>query len=514
MRERSGDEEAYHVGTASMSTDAALNDAFTPPPPPAHLTVTEPARETPVPAVTQVLVVGGGPAGFAAALAARRAGASDVLLLERYNHLGGLSTGGLVIWIDRMTDWDGRLVIAGIGQELLERLPQAAVAGAPRTLWGSNADGHVAYWRERQGAFRDTVTWSPMIDPEWLKYLSAEMLIESGVKFLLHSWVAEPLIEARRVRGVTFESKEGRRAILADVVVDATGDLDLIARAGLEFEADAKAGGGGIAHCLNTGWLWAGVDFARWLKFKRDDPQAHRRLMADAGEALGFAERPVVGWSNDVALFLGPRLSGYSGVDVGDLTRVEVESRRRMVAHLDHFRRHAPGFENAWLMLSAPQIGVRHTRRLLGLHRLTIDDWRQGVRHEDEIGVSPSPSQKFGNVSVPYRALVARDLDNLLAPGRHMSCDPQTQAFMREIPQCWLTGQAAGVAAALATSGGIPLAELDAGALQAELRRQGTYLQSDAGARPGEASGGSMAAIAGGPPRGPKVSITAETPAF
>ncbi|MBV8998022.1 MAG: FAD-dependent oxidoreductase, partial [Solirubrobacterales bacterium] len=297
-----------------------------------------------------MLVVGGGPAGFAAALAARRAGA-DVVLVERYNHLGGLSTGGLVIWIDRMTDWAGHPVIAGIGQELLERLPHDAVAGAPPEQWGSTAPQPVAHWRERQGAFRDTVTWSPMIDPEWLKCLSAEMLIEAGVKFLLHSWAADPLLDGRAMRGVTFESKQGRRAILAEVVVDATGDLDLIARAGLEFEADAKAGGGGIAHCLNTGWLWAGVDFDRWLTFKRNDPAAHRQLMADAGGDLGFVERPVVGWSNDVALFLGPRLSGYSGVDVSDLTRVEVESRRRMVAHLGYFRRHAPGFERAWLML-------------------------------------------------------------------------------------------------------------------------------------------------------------------
>ncbi len=483
-----------------MSTSASLDgaDSIVPSPPDAPLSVTEPAREIPVHAETQVLVVGGGPAGFAAALAARRAGA-QVLLLERYNHLGGLSTGGLVIWIDRMTDWTGRLVIDGIGQELLEKLPETAVAGASHDIWGSTEPKSVAHWRERQGAFRDTVTWSPMIDPEWLKYLSQEMLIEAGVRFLLHSWVAEPRLDGRWVRGVTFESKEGRRAILADVVIDATGDLDLIARAGLAFEADAKTGGGGIAHCLNTGWLWAGVDFARWLAFKREDPKAHRQLMAEAGDELAFVERPVVGWSGDVALFLGPRLTGYSGVDVSDLTRVEVESRRRMVAHLDYFRRHAPGFERAWLMLSAPQIGVRHTRRLIGRHKLTSEDWRAGTVFDDEIGVSPSPSQKFENVSVPYRALVARDLDNLLAPGRHMSCDPQTQAFMREIPQCWLTGQAAGVAAALAVSESAQVAEIEVDTLQAALRRQGVYLTG---------------AIAGGPPRGPKVSITADTPAL
>jgi hypothetical protein len=149
-----------------------------------------------------------------------------------------------------------------------------------------------------------------------------------------------------------------------------------------------------------------------------------------------------------------------------------------MVAHLDYFRRHAPGFERAWLMLSAPQIGIRHTRRLVGRHKLTIDDWRAGTVFTDEIGVSPSPSQKFANVSVPYRSLVARDLDNLLAPGRHMACDPQTQAFMREIPQCWLTGQAAGVAGALAAAAGVGVADVDTGALQAELSRQSVYLQA------------------------------------
>lgn len=472
-------DEQYHVGAETMAASAALDSQVTPPPPPEPLTVHEPARDVPVHATCDVLVVGGGPAGCAAAIAAARLGA-EVILVERYNHLGGLSTGGLVIWIDRMTDWSGRQVIAGFGQELLDRLPADAVAGAPREQWGSGDPDAVAHWRERQGAFRDVVTWSPMIDPEWLKYVSAELLLGAGVKFLLHSWVVASVVESRAVRGVIFESKEGRRAVLAKSIVDASGDLDVCAGAGAAFEADAKAGGGGIQHCVNTGWLWAGVDFGRWLAFKRDDPQAHRQLMAEAGEALGFVERPVVGWSNDVALFLGPRLSGYSGVSVTDLTRVEIESRRRMVAHLDYFRRHAPGFEHAWLMLSAPQIGVRHTRRAVGLHRLEIDDWRAGTHHPDEIGVSPSPSQKFDSVSVAYRSLVPRDLDNVLVGGRHIACDAQSQAFMREIPQCWMTGQAAGIGAAMIARGGVPAAEVNIDALRAELRLQGAYLH-DAG---------------------------------
>jgi hypothetical protein len=189
-----------------------------------------------------------------------------------------------------------------------------------------------------------------------------------------------------------------------------------------------------------------------------------------------------VGWRDDTVVLMGPRLTGYSGVKVDDLTAVEIESRRRMVAHLDFFRRNAPGFEHAWLLLSGPQIGVRHTRRLVGANKMTMEDWRAGVRHDDEIGVSPSPSSKFANISVPYGCIVSAHLDNVLAGGRHVACDPQTQAFMREIPQCWLTGQAAGVAGALSAGTGVAAKDVDVPELRRELQGQGVYLQQS-GAR-------------------------------
>src|SRR5262249_47306774 len=150
-------------------------------------TYSEPARELPVHAEVDVLVVGGGAAGCAAATAAARTGA-DVLLVERYGHLGGLATGGLVLWIDRMTDWSGRQVIAGYAADVLDRLPEDAIYGPPREQWGSDDPAAVAHWRWRLAAFRDTVTWSPMIDPEWLKLASLDLLRESGARLLLHSW--------------------------------------------------------------------------------------------------------------------------------------------------------------------------------------------------------------------------------------------------------------------------------------------------------------------------------------
>src|SRR5208282_2194829 len=195
--------------------------------------ILEPARQVPVFAETDVLVVGGGPAGTAAAIAAARLGA-DVLLVERYNHLGGLSTGGLVIWIDRMTDWSGRPIIRGLADEFLERLPKDAVQGPPRADWG-NRDAATA-------AYHGIVTWSPTIDPEALKTLSMRMAEEAKVRLLLHAWCTAPIIEDGIVRGAIFESKEGRHAILAKVVVDTTGDADLISRSGARCETDVDAG--------------------------------------------------------------------------------------------------------------------------------------------------------------------------------------------------------------------------------------------------------------------------------
>ncbi len=436
----------------------------------------EPARAVPIHAETDVLVVGGGPAGCAAATAAARCGA-DVLLLERYGHLGGLSTGGLVLWIDRMTDWTGRRVIAGYAADVLERLPEEAVHGPAPELWGAQDPAAVKHWRPRLNAFRGVVTWSPTVDPEWLKIVSLELLLEAKAQLLLHCWTVQAIVEDGAVRGVVFESKQGRRAILAEVVVDATGDLDLGAFAGAPFESDADKGD--VSHCLNVPWCWTGVDMDRWIDFTQESPEEYRRLMKDAAELLGYAELPAAAWRRDVCVFLGPRLSGYSGLDVEDLTAVEIESRRRMVDHLRFFRAHAPGFERAWVMATASQIGVRHTRRLIGVRKLAASDWKSGVRHDDEIGVSPSPSPAFESVSVPYSALLPAGLDSLLAPGRHLACDPSTQSFMREIPQCWLTGHAAGVAAALAVARGKRPRDLDVRELQRELRRQGAYLQAE-----------------------------------
>jgi hypothetical protein len=214
----------------------------------------------------------------------------------------------------------------------------------------------------------------------------------------------------------------------------------------------------------------------RWLAFRRDDAKGFSEFMALGRSRLKFFEKPFVSWRNDVALFMGPRLSGYSAVDVEDLTAVELRSRQLAVGHVDVYRSAAPGFADAFLMLGAPQIGVRHSRRLSGLRKVTRPQWDTGQVWDDEIGVSTSLSPKFANISVPYGALIPADLDNILGAGRHVACDANSHTFLREIPQCWLTGQAAGVAAALAAGQNKRPRDVDAGAIQRELLRQGAYL--------------------------------------
>lgn len=438
-------------------------------------TVSEAARKVPVYHSCDVLVVGGGPAGTAAALAAARTGA-DVVVMERYNHLGGLSTGGVVIWIDRMTDWDGNLVIRGFAEEVLSRMPAEGKAGPDRALWGSRDAGLAKHWRLRTSAFHGIVTWAPTIDPERLKLTSQEMLIEAGCRIVFHSWAAVPVVQDGTVTGVIFESKAGRQALMAKVVVDCTGDGDIFARAGAGFETDIEAGD--VHHSMNTGFMLGGVDMEAWLSFRGQQEDAFAEFSKLGRDTLGFFQTPYVSWRNDVALFLGPRQSGLSALDVDDITEVEIRSHRFMQAHCDFFRRHAPGFRDAWMMLSAPQLGVRHTRRLAGVGRIARDQWARGAPFADEVGVSPSVSPKFPVISVPYGALVPARLDGLLAAGRHVSCDASSHGFMREIPQCWLTGQAAGAAAGIAANRGVQPRRVDIAELQATLQAQGAVVRT------------------------------------
>jgi hypothetical protein len=424
-----------------------------------------------------VLVVGGGPAGTAAAVAAARQGA-DTVLVERYGHLGGMSTGGFVTFIERMTDWSGRQVIVGFANDILDRLPREAVLGPPDELWGSKDPQLVEYWGDRHNAYHGVVTWSPTVDPELLKLVSNDLVLESGAWMVLHCWAVAPIQEGNEIKGVIFESKSGRQAILADVVIDATGDGDIFAMANSPFETDEVEHRDNFK--VNTAFFFGGVDIERYLDFRRNSPDEFKDVTAIGTEmGLGADSRPHVTPRNDVALFMGPKLRGYSAIDVEDLTKVELESRRLMMMMLDFYKKHMPGFEDAWILSTAPQMGTRHSRRLVGVKKVTREDWTAGTIHDDEIAISPPPNPRTPNVSIPLGCLVPADLDNLLAAGRNLSCDAPVHTFLRLIPQCWEMGQAAGTAAAVAISSGVRVRDVDVGEVRRQLFKQGVVLHRD-----------------------------------
>ena len=202
----------------------------------------EPARRTPVRHETEVLVVGGGSAGVAAAVAAARNGA-DVLLVERYGYLGGLATGGLIILLLTLDDGRGRQAVAGLCQELTERLAQRGAAHFPRrSEWGSDSAARVERergWGLVWGRGPHRVRYSVAYEPEEMKFALQEMATEAGVHLLLHAWACEPVIEQGRVSGVVFQGKSGRFAVRARTVIDATGDGDVFAAAGCAHEKEA-----------------------------------------------------------------------------------------------------------------------------------------------------------------------------------------------------------------------------------------------------------------------------------
>ena len=435
-------------------------------------TIREPARDVPVYAKCDVLVVGGGPAGTAAASCAARLGA-DTILLERYGYLGGMSTGGFVLYIDKMTDWDGKRVIAGFAEELLDRLPREGIIAPPKELWGSKDPVHVDYWRERHNAHSNVVHYSPSIDPEWLKLVSFDVIQERKVRLVLHSWGTTAIKEGNEVKGIVFESKEGRKAILAKMVIDCTGDGDIFATAGAPFEGDIIANE--IHSTINVSFRWGGCDFNKYLNFQSEHKEEFDAVMA-LGAKMGVHERPYVSPRPEVVYFMSPKLHGYSCINVQDLTTVEIESRQAMLKILDFYRKSVPGFEGAWIMDTSPQMGVRHSRRLVGVKTVTRDQWVAGKRHEDEIGICPAPSPGYPNVSVPLGSFIPKSLDGLVVAGRNLSCDAASPTFLRLIQVCWLMGQGVGTAAAIALNAGVSIRNVNIAEVQNELAKQGVPL--------------------------------------
>ena len=402
----------------------------------------EPARDVPIRWSAEVVVCGGGPAGTAAAIAAARQGAHTILL-ERYGCLGGLATGGLVLVLPAFRQ-GGRQTIGGLGLELRERL--AATGEAVVHAGGDDS------------AF----------DPEALKWLSVRLCREAGVKLLHHVWVAGVMADRGRVRGVVVESKAGRLAVEAQVVVDTTGDGDVFAAAGAAFEASRQG--------IGLPFRLANVDYEQWRQADRQDPLGVAQALQAAIEVGGWEGflhmTPMP--TPDGLLWVNNALRSLDGLDPEALTWVETEGREAIRRTIEELRARVPGFERAWLVDTASQVGVRRARRLTGRYVLTEEDVSQPDRRfEDAVGRGNDYRRPDIAYDLPYRALLPREVGGLLTAGRCLSCTDEALEPLREIHICWVTGQAAGTAAALAVQSACEPAEVSVTALQARLREAG-----------------------------------------
>jgi hypothetical protein len=426
--------------------------------------ISETAGSVPVVSRSDVVVVGGGPAGFAAAVAARREGCS-VTLIERYPYLGGLASGGMVLVLDDMNNGQ-EVTVTGICMEMIERMAKVGACVYPpdqdrRQGWDTYRKwAHWGLFDFRSPSKPAAIVMAAAFDPDGWKRVSNEIITESSVDVRLHSWFSKAIMRDGRIKGVICETKSGRQAIMGDVVIDSSGDLDVAASAGAKFTDGS--------YMITTVFRLGGVDTEAAERFRYEEPEAFAKLDKLAKRTIGgswdrwWLSTPLPGvvWCNC------PHMTGFDALKVEDQTRADFEGRRRIYALVDFVRADMPGFANCYVIDVAPQLGVRQTRLLEGEYVVTKDDVNNRVHFADTVA-------RGRDYYTPYRAMLPREIDGLLVAGRHYSATESAQKLSREIPPCMSMGQSAGVAAWLSLSAGIPLRQVDPKAICARVRAQG-----------------------------------------
>jgi hypothetical protein len=410
--------------------------------------IVEKRRETEVVAEVDVVVAGGGPAGLAAATAAARNGA-ETILVERYGYLGGLATGGLVICLVETDRYD-----YGICREVVDGLCDLKAAKL------NKASGETPRWVEG-ASFSGEESWN--FDPQALKCVADKLVTESGADLLFHSYSVAPVVKGKKVQGIIVEGKSGRQTILGKVVVDTTGDADVAAASGAPFSLDRHPWG------INLECRIGNVDLEKALEWKRENQKAFEKFMKELGKDAG-----IIGWGGDVNRGVvwshGPHFYDADGLNTKHLSKIEVESRKKIMETLKVYRKNVPGFEAAFVLEFAPQIGIRETRRITGEYALTKEDAVAGRRFDDAVASGP--------FDIPYRCLVPKKIDGVLVAGRCISTTHEAQGVIRNIPPCLITGQAAGTAAALAAKKGVKPRKLDVHLLREALKKQDVKIKT------------------------------------
>jgi hypothetical protein len=445
--------------------------------------IREKARETKVVNDCDVVVVGGGPGGIGAAVAAARNGAKTILV-ERYGYLGGMGTGGLVTIIPQLADYTGKQQIAGITQEWIDRLAAKNAVDMPKKEhWGSMDKDLVKYYFERSFFYTrlDRVSYAAIIDAEVSKFILQEMVNEANVKTYCHAWGTEPIMEGNHMRGVIMESKSGRQAITAKIVIDSTGDGDLFPYANIACETDIPPNFR-IANLSVSFWV-DGVDLKAAMDFRKKDMKAAMELgrkCMEAGGLAGFMTSNLP--DQEHVVWFHTRYPNKSQIDVEELTRVEMLGREKMMKTVEFFKANHPGFEKSFCVLTCPQLGTRSSRRMIGEYWLTQEnDLNNNQPFEDTIAVFPDldrgqASLDHPNMFIPYRALLPKEVDNMFVACRAFSSDKHVQDYFNLIPHCIAFGEAAGTASVLALKSGVKIKNIDIKALQKQLAKQGVPL--------------------------------------
>ena len=430
----------------------------------------EPGGDIPIYAECDILVVGAGAAGHSAAVAAARAGAKNIILMERYGYSGGDVTGDYVLMVPKLS-WKTLPFVRGIQEEWFERMEK----NAPGSTWGprmqdiGKQDKALMF---RWGHKMDTVSPSEpkmlvrsvYYDGPQLEIELDMMLLElrDQIKILYHSWGTRPIIEEGKIKGVIFESKEGRKAVMAKYVIDATGDGDLYRGAGVPYEhlSDKKT----RSHCTTLAWRAGGVDTDYLLEWRKAHPNEYMEAVKELGKIQGFSGG-MPSWdepNGNVLVF--NKFDNMDCSSIADLTRTEITVRSKIREVIDYCKQVIPGaYRNMYLLSIAPQTGVRCSNRLIGEYIMSPADWLFAKQHDDVIAWHSTICRinDCAPVEIPYRAIVPKGVDNFLCPGRHLSADHVSIDWLNLIPQCIGTGQAAGVAAAVALEKGTGTRDVD-----------------------------------------------------